>query len=303
MFTVAALYRFTRFADPASLKPTLLSRCLAGDVRGTLLLAPEGINGTIAGSHKGIASVMAEIRRLPGCEDLECKESRASRMPFRRMKVRLKREIVTMGAPQVDPRQAVGDYVDPLDWNALIAAPDVVAIDTRNVYETALGTFRGAVDPGLGAFRGFPEWWQGNRDRFAGKRIAMFCTGGIRCEKATSLLRGEGMAEVFHLRGGILKYLESVPEEESLWKGDCFVFDGRVSVGHGLREGPHVLCHACRMPLAPDDLARPDYEAGVSCRHCIGTHSEADRARFRERQRQLARSSLSVRDGPSANSS
>ncbi len=287
MFTVAALYKFTAFDDPAALKGPLLTCCLDEGVRGTLLLAPEGINGTIAGLADGIANVLEAVRALPGCGDIEWKESHTAEMPFNRMKVRLKREIVTMGQPGVDPTAVVGRYVEPSDWNALIAAPDVVVIDTRNDYEVALGTFDGSIDPHTASFGEFPAWWTENRDRFEGKRVAMFCTGGIRCEKSTNYLLAQGVEEVFHLKGGILKYLEEVPEDQSRWTGDCFVFDKRVSVGHGLKEGPHVLCYACRMPLAPDDLLRDDYEAGVSCRHCIGAHSDADRARFRERQRQL----------------
>ncbi|MEM0948454.1 MAG: rhodanese-related sulfurtransferase [Pseudomonadota bacterium] len=287
MFIVAALYKFTPFDNPGALKPALLQRCLAEGVRGTLLLASEGINGTIAGTPEGITAALDAVRALPGCADIEWKESTAVEMPFNRMKVRLKREIVTMGQPSVDPTAAVGRYVDAEDWNALIADPDVAVIDTRNDYEVALGTFQGAVDPGTASFGEFPAWWKENCDRFKGKRIAMFCTGGIRCEKSTNYLLGQGVEEVFHLKGGILKYLENVSEKDSRWTGECFVFDKRVSVGHGLAEGPHVLCYACRMPLAPDDLERPEYEAGVSCHHCLATHTEADRARFRERQHQL----------------
>jgi len=288
MFTIAALYHFTRLADPAALRAPLERACRAAGVKGTLLLAPEGINGTIAGSEAGVADVLAHLRALPGCERLEWKRSEAAEMPFARLKVRLKREIVTLGRPEVDPSARVGRYVEPADWNALIAREDVAVIDTRNAYEVALGTFRGAVDPGTERFGDFPAWWEANRDRFAGKTIAMFCTGGIRCEKATSFLMDQGVDDVRHLHGGILAYLEKVPEAESRWDGACFVFDGRVSVEHGLREGPHVLCHACRMPLAPEDLAHPDYEPGVACHQCAAARDEADRARFRERQRQIA---------------
>lgn len=287
MFTVAALYHFTPFPDPASLRDPLLTLCKNQGITGTLLLAREGINGTIAGSRNGIDAVLAHIRGLPGCADLEWKESTAQAQPFSRMKVRLKREIVTMGQPDVDPRKEVGTYIEPEDWNALISAPDVVVIDTRNDYEVAIGTFEGAVDPETASFREFPDWWHANKERFHNKRIAMFCTGGIRCEKASNYLLGQGVDEVFHLHGGILKYLEEVPEEQSLWDGDCFVFDGRVSVGHGLREGPHQLCHACRRPLAPEDLRRAEYEPGVSCHQCIAETSDADKARFRERQKQI----------------
>ena len=287
MFTVAALYHFTRFDDPAALREPLLQLCLRQGVRGTLLLAREGINGTIAGKRAAIDTVLAHIRGLPGCDGLEWKESSSQDMPFNRMKVRLKREIVTLGQPDVDPLAAVGNYVDPAEWNELISAPDVVVIDTRNDYEVAIGTFEGAVNPQTRSFREFPAWWEENRARFHNKRIAMFCTGGIRCEKSTNYLLGLGETEVYHLKGGILKYLEDVPAEESLWDGECFVFDGRVSVGHGLVEGPHELCHACRRPILPADKTRPEYEAGVSCHQCIDETSDARKERFRERQKQV----------------
>ena len=292
MLIVAALYHFTRFEDPAALRAQLLSVCESAGVRGTVLLAPEGINGTIAGTREGIDLVLAHIRAMPGCAGLVWKESSAAAMPFGRMKLRLKREIVTMGVPGTDPTAHVGRYVAPADWNALISAPDVAVIDTRNDYEVAIGTFRGAVDPGTRSFRDFPAWWRDNAHRFAGKRIAMFCTGGIRCEKSTNFLLGEGVAEVFHLQGGILRYLEEVSEQDSLWDGACFVFDQRVSLTHGLAPGGHLLCHACRRPLAPEDTARPDYEEGVCCHRCVDEYSDADRARFRERQRQVARGEL-----------
>ena len=288
MFTVAALYHFTRFDDPAALQGPLLAACNDAGIKGTLLLAREGINGTIAGSRDGIDAVLAHIRDLPGCSGLDWKESSADQMPFGRMKVRLKSEIVTMGQPDVDPMSGTGHYIEPADWNALITAPDVAVIDTRNDYEVQIGTFKGAIDPGTKSFRDFPDWWRENAHRFQGKRIAMFCTGGIRCEKSTNFLLGEGVPEVFHLKGGILKYLEEVPEADSTWQGECFVFDQRVSLGHGLKQGPHVMCHACRRPLAPEDLDRPEYEPGVACHRCAGEYSDADRARFRERERQVA---------------
>ncbi len=287
MLTVAALYHFARIADPAALRAPLLACCTHAGVVGTLLLAREGINGTIAGPRAGIDSVLAFIRDLPGFAELEWKESQADGPPFRRLKVRVKREIVTMGQPDVDPLAKTGRYVAPRDWNALIAAPDVAVIDTRNSYEVSIGTFRDALDPGIDSFREFPDWWAANRDRFAGKRIAMFCTGGIRCEKSTNFLLGQGVAEVFHLKGGILKYLEDVPEADSLWQGECFVFDRRVSVGHGLRPGGLGTCGACRRPVTEDDRASPSYEEGVACPACIDSYDEADRARFRERQRQI----------------
>lgn len=286
MITVAALYQFTRFDDPAALRAPVLALCEAEGVRGTLLLANEGINGTIAGTRAGVDAVLAHIRELPGCAALDWKESAAATMPFGRMKVRLKREIVTMGEPYVDPRAGTGHYVEPADWNALISAPDVVVIDTRNDYEVGIGTFAGAVDPETRSFREFPGWWRENAERFDGKRVAMFCTGGIRCEKSTNFLLQEGVGEVFHLKGGILKYLELVPEAESMWLGECFVFDERVSVGHGLAPGTHGLCRACRRPLTEAGRNHADYEPGVSCASCRSEFTEADRARFRERQRQ-----------------
>ena len=287
MFTVAALYHFTRFEDPAALRGPLARLACEQGVKGTLLLAREGINGTIAGPREGIDAVLAHIRALPGCADLVWKESTAEEMPFGRMKVRLKAEIVTMGQPDVDPRASVGHYVKPSEWNELISAPDVVVIDTRNDYEVEIGTFEGAIDPHTRSFREFPQWWAENAARFHNKRVAMFCTGGIRCEKSTNYLISQGVEQVYHLQGGILKYLEEVPEAESLWRGDCYVFDGRVSLRHGLVQGDYTTCHACRRPLAPADLQHPDYERGVSCHHCMGEYSEADRMRFRERERQM----------------
>ncbi|THD85729.1 rhodanese-related sulfurtransferase [Aliigemmobacter aestuarii] len=287
MITIAALYHFTRLDDPAALRTGLQDLCDAEGIRGSLLLAREGINGTIAGPRAGIEAVLARIRALPGCSDLEHKESHADAMPFGRMKVKLKREIVTMGQPDIDPRARVGHYVPPAEWNALISSPDVAVIDTRNDYEVAIGTFEGAVDPGTRSFREFPAWWEQNRERFHNKRIAMFCTGGIRCEKSTNFLLQQGVSEVYHLKGGILKYLEDVPETGSLWHGQCYVFDGRVSVGHGLKPGDYGSCHACRRPLSAEDRARPEYEEGVQCHRCAGEYSDADRARFRERMRQM----------------
>jgi len=287
MYTIAALYHFTRFPDPAALKPALLELCLAQSVTGSLLLAGEGINGTISGPREGIDAVLAHIRGLPGCEGLEWKEATADHPPFGRMKVRLKKEIVTMGQPDVDPKAQVGHYVEPQDWNDLIRSDDVVVIDTRNDYEVAIGTFEGAIDPETASFRDFPAWWEENSERFHNKRVAMFCTGGIRCEKSTNYLLGQGVEDVYHLKGGILRYLEEVPAEDSSWEGECFVFDNRVSVGHGLSEGPHLLCHGCRRPILPGDTKRPEYEQGVSCHLCIDQTSDADKERFRERQKQM----------------
>ncbi|MCC0072965.1 MAG: rhodanese-related sulfurtransferase [Rhodobacter sp.] len=288
MLIVAALYHFTRFPDPAALKTPLARLCAAQGVKGSLLLAAEGINGTIAGPRAGIDAVLAHVRALPGCADLSWKEAPAETMPFGRMKVRLKREIVTMGQPDVDPRARVGHYVEPRDWNALITAPDVAVIDTRNDYEVAIGSFEGAVDPGTRSFGEFPAWWEANKHRFHNKRIAMFCTGGIRCEKSTNWLLGQGVEAVYHLKGGILQYLEDVPEADSLWRGGCFVFDQRVAVGHGLAPTGHAMCHACRRPITDQDRAHPAFEDGVSCPRCVTEFDDARRQRFRERQRQVA---------------
>ncbi|WP_367273977.1 rhodanese-related sulfurtransferase [Erythrobacter sp.] len=290
MIQVAALYRFTPFPDPEALRAPLLAACEAHGIKGTLLLAREGINGTIAGSDNALASVLGHIRKLPGCADLDVKYSNAPEMPFHRMKVRVKREIVTMGEPDIDPTLSAGHYVDPHDWNALIADPDTIVIDTRNDYEVAVGTFAGAVDPQTPSFRDFPAWFREHRDELLDgkKKVAMFCTGGIRCEKSTSFLRAEGIDEVYHLKGGILKYLEHVPETESLWQGECFVFDERVTVRHGLEQGTFQLCRACRRPLDAAALAHPDYEDGVSCPACIDERTPEQRAGYAERQRQEA---------------
>ncbi len=286
---VAALYKFTRFDDPQALRAPMLEVCCAAGVLGTLLLAHEGINGTIAGSRAGIDRVLAYLRGLEGLADLEHKESFAGTNPFYRMKVRLKTEIVTMGVPGVDPNEMVGEYVEPGDWNDLIGRDDVVLIDTRNDYEVAIGTFEGAVDPQTVSFRDFPEWFRRHRGEFGKPKVAMFCTGGIRCEKATAFVKAEGIEEVFHLKGGILKYLETVPEAESTWHGECFVFDQRVSVTHGLAPGSLDMCHACRWPLCDDDKASAKYEPGVSCPRCFDATSAEQKARYRARQEQVER--------------
>lgn len=283
---VAALYRFAPFADPAALQGPLLDVCRAQGVKGTLLLAPEGINGTIAGTDEAIDRVLAHIRALPGCADLEVKDSRAAAPPFYRMKVRIKREIVTMGQPDIDPLIDAGHYVAPQDWNALIDQPDTIVIDTRNDYEVAIGSFAGAIDPRTKTFSDFPAWFRAHREELAGNRVAMFCTGGIRCEKATAFLKAEGLDEVYHLEGGILKYLETVPAADSRWQGECFVFDQRVAVTHGLQPGSHDLCHACRMPVSTADRASPHYVAGVSCPACHAERDDAQRAGYAERERQ-----------------
>lgn len=287
---VAALYRFVAFAELDKLQPAILEKCSAGGVKGTILLAREGINGTIAGTPSAIDDVVAFLRALPGCAELDVKYSHADEMPFYRMKVRLKKEIVTLGVDGIDPKREVGTYVQPEDWNALISDPDTILIDTRNDYEVAIGTFEGAIDPKTKAFRDFPEWFHENRDELeaSGKKFAMFCTGGIRCEKSTAFLKAEGINEVYHLEGGILRYLETVPEAESKWRGECFVFDERVSVRHGLELGDMELCHACRRPISQDDKASAHFIEGVSCPACYEERSADDRARFAERQKQIA---------------
>jgi UPF0176 protein len=287
---VATLYKFSALPDCASARAPLARLCCAAGVKGTLLLAPEGINGTIAGPDAAIARVLDHIRHLVGAAGLEVKFSRAGALPFHRMKVRLKREIVTMGEPHIDPRHGAGRYVAPADWNALIGAPGTVLIDARNDYEVAVGTFAGAINPQTRSFREFPAWFRAARQRLVGRdaapKIAMFCTGGIRCEKSTAFLRAQGLDAVYHLQGGILRYLEEVPRAQSLWQGECFVFDERVTVGHGLAAGSYALCRACRRPVSAQDRASGLYEAGVSCPACHATRSEGQRAGYRERHRQ-----------------
>jgi UPF0176 protein len=287
---VAALYRFTPFPDCAAVQGPLAAICCSQGVKGTLLLAHEGINGTIAGSDAAIDRVLAHIRALPGCDALDVRESRALTMPFHRMKVRIKPEIVTMGEPDIDPLADVGQYVAPADWNALIDSPDTIVIDTRNDYEVAIGSFAGAIDPHTRTFREFPDWFRTHRDELlaGGKtpKIAMFCTGGIRCEKATAFVKAEGLDEVYHLKGGILAYLEQTPPEESRWEGECFVFDQRVAVSHGMALGTHELCHACMAPIRAEDRASPLYEEGVSCPVCHAERTDAQRAGYAERHRQ-----------------
>ncbi len=282
---VAALYQFTPLSDCAALRGPLLGLCQTQGVKGTLLLAHEGINGTIAGTDEAIATVLAHLRTLPGCAGLEVKYSRAPVFPFRRIKVRLKREIVTMGQPDVDPLSGAGHYVAPEDWNALIADPETIVIDTRNDYEVAAGTFARAINPQTRNFRDFPAWFREQRERLLGegtppriapRRIAMFCTGGIRCEKSTNFLMSEGLDEVYHLKGGILNYLEKIPQETSLWQGECFVFDERVTVGHGLAPGKYVLCQPCGKPVSEAERASPLYVEDVSCPACHGQSPGGD---------------------------
>ncbi|MDB5454935.1 MAG: Rhodanese domain protein [Caulobacter sp.] len=293
---VAALYRFTTFADCAALRGPLERVCAASGVKGTLLLAGEGINGTIAGPEAGIARVLDHIRGLPGCAELDVKFSLTDTLPFHRLKVRIKAEIVTLGVPGLDPVRDAGTYVRAQDWNALIAEPGTIVIDTRNAYEVAVGTFAGAVNPGTISFRDFPAWFRDHgaalvadvqRTHGAAPKVAMFCTGGIRCEKATAYLKAQGVDQVHHLEGGVLRYLETTPAADSLWRGECFVFDQRVAVGHGLAPGTHVLCHGCRMPVSPADQESPLFEPGVSCPRCHQTRDDERRGRYAERQRQM----------------
>lgn len=262
-FRVAALYRFMTIEDPSALRDPLLGFCRREGLRGSLLLAPEGINGTVAGTAEGIERLLDHLRVFPGFEGAEIKFSQAPTMPFQRMKVRLKKEIVTMGVTDLDRVAQAGTYVSPSEWNDLISDPETVVVDARNAYETAIGTFKGAIDPQTWRFGEFPAWVDRNFDRFRGRKVAMFCTGGIRCEKASSYMRAVGVDEVFHLKGGILQYLEEVDEERSLWRGECFVFDERVSVGHGLKPGNTRLCPACGCPLpcltGPEDTAKSGF--------------------------------------------
>lgn len=288
---VAALYRFASLDDYHELREPLLDLCLQHDVRGSLLLAAEGINGTIAGSRTAIDSVLTWLKRDPRLAELEHKESIDAAQPFKRMKVKLKREIVTLGVDGIDPSREVGTYVEPRDWNALIADPEVLLLDTRNGYEVELGTFAGAINPNTETFREFPDFVR-DIDPAKQRKVAMFCTGGIRCEKASAYLLKQGFAEVFHLKGGILKYLEEVPEAESQWRGECFVFDNRVTVDHQLRKGNYELCHGCGWPVSESDRQSPLFEQGVTCPHCAEQLTEDQRARFRERQRQSELSRL-----------
>lgn len=284
---VAAIYKFVKLADCAALRDSLLAQCDALGISGTLLLAEEGINGTIAGTRSGIDAILAYLRSDPRLADLEHKESSADHPPFYRMKVKLKKEIVTMGVPGIDPTERVGQYVKPEDWNALISDPDVLLIDTRNDYEVEVGTFKGAVDPRITTFREFPDYVKKNLNPNKKPRVAMFCTGGIRCEKASAYMLQQGFPEVYHLQGGILKYLENVPTEESLWQGECFVFDQRVAVGQGLAQGHYELCYGCSRPITAEEKASPKYQAGVSCPNCFDSLTPEKRSAALERQKQV----------------
>lgn len=288
---VCALYKFVRLNHHESLRQPLLDLMLEEKVRGTLLLATEGINGTIAGSRSGIDRVLDWLGQVPGLSNLDCKESTSAELPFKRSRVKLKKEIVTMGVEGIDPQKAAGTYVAPEEWNTLISDPDVLLIDTRNDYECEVGSFVGAINPNTDSFREFPAYAEQNLDKSQHKKIAMFCTGGIRCEKSTAYLREQGFEEVYHLKGGILKYLEEVPEEESLWQGECFVFDDRVTVNHQLEPGSYDQCHGCRRPITDADKQSEHYIAGAQCPKCCDEITEDQKQRFleREKQMQLAR--------------
>jgi UPF0176 protein len=287
-YVVAAMYKFVSLPDYQDMREPLLERCRSLGVMGTLLLAEEGINGTVAGKRSQINALLDYLRQDARLADIEHKESLDSERPFYRMKVKLKKEIVTMGVPGIDPRQTVGTYVEPKDWNALIDDPEVVLVDTRNEYEYELGTFDGAINPHTDSFREFPDYVKNELDPQKHKKVAMFCTGGIRCEKSTAYLKEQGFDEVYHLKGGILKYLEEVPEETTKWQGECFVFDNRVAVNHKLEKGSYELCFACRMPIDAQDKQSEHYEEGVSCPRCYELTDDESKARFAERRKQIA---------------
>jgi UPF0176 protein len=287
MWNVAALYRFVSLTDLPALQAEIKAACDEYGISGTLLLAPEGVNGTIAGEGEKLAPVIDLLDRLLGVRQGELKYSTSTGNPFRRMKVRLKKEIITMAAPEADPTKLVGTYVEPQDWNALIADPEVVLIDTRNDYETKVGIFKGAIDPNIETFTQFKDFVANEMDPAKHKKVAMFCTGGIRCEKASSYMLAHGFEEVYHLKGGILKYLETIPADQSQWDGECFVFDRRIAVGHGLVEGNHDICYGCREPLTQEEMASPHYEKGVSCPHCHDTLDANKIAVLRLRHKQF----------------
>ncbi|GAB1544240.1 rhodanese-related sulfurtransferase [Scytonema sp. NUACC21] len=294
---VAALYKFVSLPDFADKQDPLLSLCQAQDVKGTVLLAAEGINGTIAGSRRAIDAILSFLRSDPRLADLEIKESEADTPPFERMKVRLKKEIVTLGLPEVDPNEQVGTYVNPKDWNTLLNDPEVTVIDTRNDYEVSIGTFKRAQNPNTKSFREFPEYVRHQLDPKKHKKVALFCTGGIRCEKASSFMLSQGFQEVYHLKGGILKYLEEVPESESLWEGECFVFDQRIAVRHSLEPGTYDMCPSCGHPISEADKTSSKYQEGVSCPYCFDSLSEEKKVRQQEKQRQLELAKKKLHNG------
>ena len=287
MFTICALYKFSRLDDFEKMQRPLRDFMDSLNVRGTLLLAREGINGTISGSDSAINKVLDYLNADKRLRGLDYKFSYSETVPFKRLKVKLKKEIVTLGIADVDPTYSVGTYVKPRDWNKLISDPEVVLIDTRNNYEFEIGSFKGAINPNTETFRQFPSYTQNNLEQYRNKKIAMFCTGGIRCEKSTAYLKSEGFENVYHLQGGILKYLEEIEEEESLWEGECFVFDDRVAVKHNLELGQYDQCHACRYPITEEDKTHLHYEKGVSCPRCYGSKNITQINRYREREKQI----------------
>ena len=284
---VCALYKFVTLEKFQDLRQPLLKVMEYNKIRGTLLLASEGINGTVASNRQGIDALLAWFEKDARLGNIVVKESFENSNPFNRIKVKLKKEIVTMGIEGIDPKQVVGTYVKPKDWNALISDPDVVLVDTRNAYEVKVGTFEGALNPNTTNFREFPQYVRDNLDPKANKKVAMFCTGGIRCEKSTAYLKEQGFDEVYHLEGGILKYLEEVPEESTMWQGECFVFDSRVTVNHQLEKGEYDQCHACRLPITKEEQTSDKYLEGISCPHCFDKHTLDQRQRYEERQRQM----------------
>ena len=286
-YVTCALYKFVALPHYESLRQPLLDVMNDNQVFGTLLLAAEGINGTVSSTREGIDNLLAWLDKQPGLENIDNKESYDSKIPFYRTKVKLKKEIVTMGVEGIDPKQTAGTYVQPEDWNTLISDPDVVLVDTRNDYEVKIGTFKDAIDPKTTTFREFPEWSKENLDPDTNKKVAMFCTGGIRCEKSTAFLKEQGFDEVYHLQGGILKYLEKVPEKDSLWQGECFVFDNRVTVNHNLDAGSYDQCHACRMPITEQEKTLDTYIEGISCLHCHDQVTEEQKQRYAQRQKQV----------------
>ena len=300
---VSALYKFVTLDDYESIKPPLLALMIKHQVKGTLLLAEEGINGTIAGDRQGIDAVLKWLRSDSRFTDLQTKDSYEEAMPFYRSKVKLKTEIVTMGIPSIDPNHIVGNYIKPENWNELISDPEVLLIDTRNDYEIQIGAFKGAVNPVTASFRDFPQYVKEQLDPAKHKKVAMYCTGGIRCEKSTAFLKEQGFEEVYHLQGGILKYLEEVPVEQSLWQGECFVFDNRVAVNHALEKGQYDQCYACRYPITEDEKKSEHYIQGISCPHCYDKVSEKQLKRFQEREKQveLAKSRSEEHIGSSTN--
>ena len=284
---VAALYQFVSLDNYQELRQPLLRAMSKNNIKGTLLLAREGINGTVAGSQLSIDRLLDWIRADKRLQDVRCKFSYGDEMPFYRSRVKLKKEIVTMGVEGIDPNRSVGTYVKPANWNALISDPEVTLIDTRNAYESAIGSFKNATTPNTESFREFPQYVSDKLDPDKHRKVAMFCTGGIRCEKSTAYLKQQGFDEVYHLQGGILKYLEEIPESESLWQGECFVFDNRVSVNHALEKGSYDQCHACRLPITESDKLNQKYQQGVSCPACYDSKTDTQRMRFAEREKQV----------------